>query len=110
MSNELINTEDHTSSRADQVSEVALFPLGRVVTTPGALNHCERHNVEALSLIHRHSTGDWGDLVEDDKVANENALFGGGRLFSAYRVGDEKLYAITEWDGSATTLLLAREY
>ncbi len=39
--------------------------------------------------------------------ANELALRHGARLLSAYRTRlDEKLWVITEWDRSATTLLL----
>ena len=87
-----------------------LFPLGRTVATPGALAHCEKHNVSPLSLIAQHHRGRWGCLVKDDKIANENALFSGGRLLSAYVVGNEKLYVITEWDRSVTTVLKASEY
>ncbi|MBK8401307.1 MAG: hypothetical protein IPL29_09720 [Propionivibrio sp.] len=87
-----------------------LFPLGRTVATPGALAHCEKHNVSPMSLIAQHHRGQWGCLVEDDQIANENALFSGGRLLSAYIVGNAKLYVVTEWNRSVTTLLLAREY
>ena len=34
----------------------------------------------------------------------------GVRLLSAYELGENKLYVITEWDRSATTILLAEEY
>lgn len=110
MSIELPNTEGTVSNQTERANKAALFPLGRVVATPGALEHCEMRNLSPLSLIDRHQRGDWGDLVEDDKIANENALFSGGRLLSAYRVAEEKLYVITEWDRSATTLLRAEEY
>jgi len=110
MSIELPHAEVASSSQTGHTNEAAMFPLGRVVATPCALAQCENHNVSPLSLISRHQHGDWGDLVKDDKISNENALFSGGRLLSAYRVADEKLYVITEWDRSVTTLLLAREY
>lgn len=91
-------------------SDGPLFPLGQVVATPGALEHCAKNNISPLTLIERHHNGDWADLCDDDRMANENALFAGGRIFSSYRVGVEKLYCVTEWDRSVTTLLLAREY
>lgn len=110
MSNEESSPANADASLPSQYSEGPLFPLGQVVATPGALEHCAKNNVSPLTLIERHHRGDWGDLCDDDRAANENALFAGGRLLSAYRVGVEKLYCITEWDRSATTLLVAREY
>ena len=88
-----------------------LFPLGRTVATPGALALCEQHNISPLSLIARHHRGDFGDLCDDDLKANESALFEGQRLLSAFNIGgQEKLYVITEWDRSLTTILKASEY
>ena len=112
MSKEESNPAIADASLPSQYSDGPLFPLGQVVATPGALEYCAKNNVSPLTLIGRHHRGDWGDLCDEDRVANENALFAGGRLFSSYRVGvgGEKLYCITEWDRSATTLLLAQEY
>jgi hypothetical protein len=107
---ELPNAETTTTSQPNHHNEATLFPLGQVVATPGALEHCEKCNVSPLSLIGRHHHGDWGDLCADDLAANESALFAGGRLLSSYRVADERLYVITEWNRSATTLLKASEY
>lgn len=59
----------------------------------------------------RHATGDWGDLCEEDKAYNDYSLANGGRLFSAYNYNeDTKIWIITEWDGSATTILFPDEY
>lgn len=61
--------------------------------------------------IERHLAGDWGDVCDDDRVANELALQSGDRLFSAYkREGMPKLWVITEGDRSATTVLFPDEY
>ena len=52
-----------------------------------------------------------GELPEEDVRENEWSLENGARLFSAYRTRtDEKLWVITEWDRSVTTLLLPEEY
>ncbi len=89
---------------------MALFKLGQVVATPASLAHCEEHNVDALTLIRRHAGGDWGDLTADDVAANVHAIQHDERVLSAYIVGNAKLYVITEWDRSVTTLLMASEY
>jgi len=89
---------------------MALFKLGQVVATHGALAHCERHNINPLQLIGRHAGGDWGDLCADDVAANVHAVQHDERILSAYWQYGEKLYCITEWDRTVTTLLLASEY
>lgn len=89
---------------------MAKFKLGQIVMTRGALDFCAANNVNAFALFARHARGDWGELVDEDKEANELALQQGTRLLSCYREAGEKLYVITEWDRSVTTLLLADEY
>ena len=86
-----------------------LFPLGHIVGTPGALELLKPE--EIVSMLRRHMTGDWGDLCEEDRATNDNALLDGGRLFSAYeREGGERFWVITEADRSVTTILLPSEY
>ena len=87
-----------------------LFPLGQVVATPGALAYLEAHQVDALDLLARHQHGEWGQLDPEDIQANNDALTNGDRLLSSYPVGEGKIWVITEWDRSATTLLLPSEY
>ena len=87
-----------------------LFSLGRLVATPGAIEHLAKHDLTPLHLIHRHGSGDWGDLGVSDKKLNEQAIADGSRILSAYVVAGEKLYIITEWDRSYTTVLMASEY
>jgi hypothetical protein len=50
------------------------FPLGRTVATPGALNLLGAHGIGPLQILDRHSSGDWGELDESDRLANEDAL------------------------------------
>ena len=64
----------------------AKFPLGRIVSTPNALESVP--NTEILAALERHVSGDWGDLDEHDREANEQALIEGFRLLSAYRSKD----------------------
>ena len=75
---------------------------------PGLLEAAEQDPAEFLA---RHSVGDWGDLVEEDKRENELSLAKGFRLLSAYALGTGvKIWIITERDRSATTILLPNEY
>lgn len=91
------------------IESPAKFPLGRVVATPNALEKVPRR--EIIAALSRHAHGDWGIMPEEDKQTNERALIGGDRIFSAYRSsGDVKFWIITEWDRSATTVLLPEDY
>lgn len=85
------------------------FELGQVVITPGAHDDLDLKDV-ASSLV-RHAGGDFGDMSEEDKAYNEEALETGGRIMSAYRDRNGvKFWIITEYDRSATTILLPEEY
>lgn len=85
------------------------FPLGQTVSTRNAVDSL--HPEDVLASMARHQAGDWGELCEEDRQANEQALAHGGRLFSVYydRNG-AKFYIITECDRSATTVLLPEDY
>jgi hypothetical protein len=87
-----------------------LFPMGRLVATPGAIAFCDQHMISMIALVRRHLRGDWGDLCDDDKKANDLALLHGSRILSAYVFTHGKVWIITEWDRSATTVLLPSEY
>ena len=88
-----------------------LFSLGKVVATPGALAALVANETCPSALIARHLTGDWGTLDEEDILANNDAVANGERILSAYHLADNtKLYVITEWDRSATTILRPEEY
>jgi hypothetical protein len=87
------------------------FSLGRVVATPGALAALEGNGQSGAYYLARHVRGDFGDLCEDDKRANVEALREGLRLLSAYRLSDgTRIWVISEADRSVTTLLLPEEY
>lgn len=98
--------------KTERVESAERFELGQVVATPGALKALEASGVSAHRLLWRHVTGDWGDLDDHDRAANERALLTGERLLSSYNLPgtDERIWIITEWDRSATTLLLPDEY
>jgi hypothetical protein len=88
------------------------FSLGAVVATPGAISTMEQFGIDPASLLARHVAGDWGDLDDEDRAANDEALLYGSRLFSAYgdANSESRIWLITEWDRSVTTFLLPSEY
>ncbi len=56
-------------------------------------------------------TGDWGDLDDEDKKENELSVKEGFRILSAYKLETGvKVWVITEWDRSVTTIFLPDEY
>lgn len=86
-----------------------MIKLGKVVMTPGARN-CV-HPYDASKALDRHQALDFGDISENDKEANLEAVKNKDQILSAYndRFGT-RFWIITEHDRSATTILLPVEY
>ncbi|MDV6347652.1 type I restriction endonuclease subunit M [Nitrosomonas sp. Is35] len=90
---------------------IALFPLGRIVATPGALEALDRYAINAMDLIKRHQSGDWGNVPPGDAEENLRSIENGWRILSSYALSEnQNLWIITEADRSVTTLLLPEEY
>lgn len=88
------------------------FNPGQVVMTSGVDSLVQQGQLNPRPYLLRHLSGDWGDLSDNDRRQNDAALKSGeDRLFSAYEVGPSlKVWVITEWDRSVTTVLLPSEY
>lgn len=93
------------------------FELGRTMATQGALGALEDNKLAPIVFLARHVRGDWGTLSDDDRARNQAALIPDpetgecDRILSAYILPDgQKIWVITEWDRSATTILLPAEY
>ena len=92
------------------------FSLGQIAATPGAIEALNNSGTNPRDLLARHRRGDWGDLTQEDKEANEASLIDGSRILSAYRLATgEKIWVITEaaddnGNRSVSTLLLPEEY
>ena len=93
------------------------FLIGRLVATRGVANLMQEepdfdHFVK--ECFRRYLNADWGDMCESDKQQNEDALKNhDNRIFASYENAAHpgwKLWIITEWDHSATTLLFPSEY
>lgn len=88
---------------------IAKFRLGKIVTAPNALSQLTQGDI--LFGIQRHQAGDWGDLSEHERKANDHAIVERRRIWSVYHTGqDVKFWIITEADRSATTVLLPDDY
>ncbi len=86
------------------------FEIGKTFATSGVTSLAERLEVDLAKFIWRHHCGDWGDLCQEDKQANEDAIEHGLRIVSSYKIAGKKIYVITEHDRSMTTVMLANEY
>ncbi|MDD2898360.1 MAG: hypothetical protein PHI31_06570 [Desulfuromonadaceae bacterium] len=97
-----------------RVEYATKFNPGKILVSKGVndlLAENEDFPQHVFLSLNRHLAGDWGDLCEDDREANETALLDGERLFSAYK-GEEvpPVWIITERDRSVTTILFPDEY
>lgn len=93
----------------------SLFSLGQVCATPAVLAHLENHAIYPSALLGPHCHGEYGQIDEEDRRANDDALVHGGRILSAFVIEGERIYAITDATDEkgvrhSTTLLFPREY
>jgi hypothetical protein len=86
------------------------FAAGAIYVTVGVTESINNETHRVIPLIERHLNQDWGDVCEEDKQSNNQALINGDRLLSSYKLGEETIWIITEADRSATTILLPSEY
>ncbi|MDD3229393.1 MAG: hypothetical protein PHE09_09280 [Oscillospiraceae bacterium] len=86
---------------------------GRILTTRGVSNEMEESPVfagEVAAAFNRYQRKDWGELSQEDKDLNNQAIGAGERILAAYQTSKGKIWIITEWDRSATTILFPSEY
>lgn len=85
------------------------FPLGRIVMTTGAYDALTPLDIKR-GLFH-HSHGEWGDLPQHDKEANDAAVEDGGPILSAYVTDSGTRFCIiTEANRTVTTVLLPDDF
>ena len=65
---------------------------------------------DVAMALERFSRKDWGNMCDEDKKINEEALLTGDRLMGSYDTCKGKIWIITESDRSATTVLFPDEY
>ena len=92
------------------------FDLSQIVATPGALEALRQAGQQPSEFLDRHAQGDWGDLDQDDRRLNDEALIDGSRILSAYTTKEGKrIWIITEAAGddgkrASTCILLPENY
>lgn len=90
------------------------FELGKVVSTYGIfemINENEEFGKFVCDSFERYTNSDWGEMCDEDKELNDEAVKTDGRIFASYeKDGLPKIWIITEWDRSATTILFPSEY
>lgn len=95
--------------------EAGRLNLGRVVQTRGVSSKARENRAfgkEVQDAFRKYQRGDWGD-TERDSVKRNNAVVKDGvedQVFAVYDTSEGKMYIITEWDGSVTTMLFSHEY
>jgi hypothetical protein len=93
-----------------------LFQLGRVVSTPDALEALKNAGQQPWEFISRHSQGDWGNLSKEDGRLNDESVKDGSRILSVFLLKTGvKIWIITEAQDDqgqreVTTILLADDY
>lgn len=93
------------------MSHTALFPLGRVQASGGAIAVLAESEEDAITYLVKHVTGDWSEMDEEDLQENRYSVDKRLRIFSAYQLkSGVRIWIITEADRSVTTILLPEEY
>jgi hypothetical protein len=96
-----------------------LFSPGQILITIGIQNYIKKEIINLVKIntcLNRHLFGDWGIVCNKDKRLNDNAIRCKERVLSAYFVDNNnhtekiKIWIITEWNRSYTTILLPEEY
>lgn len=90
-----------------------MIQLGKLVMTSGVA-HWAGHDparMEAIiGSVKRHEGGDWGEVDKEDWQTNNQSVEDGTRILSSYTLFGTKIWVITEWDRSVTTVLFPSEY
>lgn len=88
--------------------------LGKVVETATIHTWCEGHPLRRTMVMNAlidHSRCDWGEALDDEDWAQNNfALDNEERILSAYTIDHQRVWIITEWDRSVTTILFPSDY
>ena len=105
-----------------------IIDLGRLVATRAVAELQENNQEFRIFVNHclgKYLNEEWGELAEEDKKSNNRAVEKGDeRILAAYSFppdapwvatnmyggSEQKIWIITEWDRSVTTILFPGEY
>lgn len=95
-------------------NSISSFELGKIFQTKGiyeARKKKTQFDKEVEHSLMRYCQADFNDMVQEDIEINESAIANGDdRIFGVYNTCLGKIYIITEWDRSCTTILFPDEY
>lgn len=93
------------------------FKLGRLVATAAVADCAMKDHTFAAFVsksVRLYENGDWGQTCKEDKQQNDHAVENGERILAVYEQAGVKepmkIWIITEWDRSVTTILFPEEY
>lgn len=90
-----------------------MIQLGKLVMTSGMSHWAGYDPARMEGILHsvkQHQSGNWGEVDSEDWQANDQAVEEGTRILSSYTLFGKKIWVITEWDRSVTTVLFPSEY
>lgn len=93
--------------------------LGKILFTAAiadAVSNSNDFSAFVCQSIEKHKACDWGACDSEDAHQNDIAFESGGRILSVYKNlasqkdSEPKIWIITEWDRSVTTVLYPSDY
>jgi len=63
-----------------------------------------------INSLKRYQNKDWGNLGNEDKKLNDEAVNTDNRIVAKYTDNNRSIYIITEWNKETTTVLFTDEY
>lgn len=90
--------------------------MGRLVATRGIVDLIDENrgfSVFVSQSMARYVQCDWGDTCVEDWQSNDDAVKEGDRILAEYQEPNHpnwRIWIITEWDRSVTTILFPSEY
>lgn len=97
------------------INKTPKFELGRLTLTIGVDTKMKKDS-SFKDFVHvsldRYGQCDWGDTCDEDKRTDDAALKTNERILAVYKheKSGTKIWIITEWDRSVTTILFPDEY
>jgi len=91
------------------------FTLGQIVATKAIHDDIvdnSKFAKEVLDCLRRYANADFSDMEHQEDIDMNIAAIetGDDRIFATYNTSKGKIYIITEWDRSVTTILYPSDY
>ena len=103
--------------KTSEVKKMKKFEPGIAVMTNGIKERYfsdPRFRLFVNVSVGKHLNGDWGDLSDENKKRNDDAVTNGGLILSSYiqvvQNHEEQINVVTEADRSVTTVMFPEEY